>query len=150
MTTTGLGDNKIKDDPKIYACLVDGFCKGFTDAEACLAAGISTGTLYSYTEQFPAFTEYKENLKLNPIVTAKSTVVAKLHEDVKTAKWYLERRSEEFKPKPDTQINQLFIGTEAQMKTQLAHKLTKLLALGDTTGSITADDNVTDGEVIGE
>lgn len=137
------GDNLIKDDPKIYAVLIDGFTKGFTDAEACESAGVSLSTLFRYCDINPDFQERKENLKLNPIITAKSTVVAKL-DDVNVAFKYLQHRSDEFKPKPETQINQLFIGTDDQMKDRLAAKLCLMLGLGNNDSQV----DVSDAEVI--
>lgn len=141
------GNNLIKDDPKIYACLIDGFTKGYTDAEACLSADIGLSTLHRYIELNPAFQDRKENLKLNPILTAKSRVVSELDKDTKvgvtTAKWYLERKTQEFKPpQKDTNINfnTLNLLTESQIKDRLAHKLTKVLTLPDP--------DVTEAEVV--
>jgi len=139
------GSNLINDDPKVYAALIDSFSKGFTDKEACFAAGISNGTLYAYCDMFPEFTDHKENLKQTPILNAKSRVTSVLHEDTNTAKWLLERLTKEFKP-PDRQgnntLNTLIIGTNLQLQEKLAHKLTKWLTRGDQ-GS---DDNVTDAD----
>ena len=45
--------NIINDNPKIYAALIDAFSKGYTDKEACFAAGIANGTLYAYCDMFP-------------------------------------------------------------------------------------------------
>ena len=138
------GTNKIQDDPKLLAVLVDGFSKGYTDAEACFAAGISKFVLYAYIDMFPEFGERKEELKRNPILTAKTRVVSQLKDDTSTSKWYLERTTKQFRP-PDKQLgntsNTLILLTEAQLQDRLAHKLGKLLSLG--TG-----DDVMDGEVV--
>ena len=124
-----LGDI-IKDNPDIKAILIDGFSRGLTDSEACLRAGISKTTLFDYIKQDPEFGEHKEELKKNPIVKAKLHVESELDKDTTTAKWYLERKTKEFKPpNKDTNItlNQLNLLTESQIKDRLAHKLTKLL-----------------------
>ena len=134
------GNNLIKDDPKVYACLIDGFAKGFTDAEACEAAGISRATLFRYCELNPEFQDRKENLKLNPVITAKSTVVEKLKGDVGVAFKYLQHRSEDFKPpNPNIIVNPILIGTVEQLQVKLALKINKWLTKGD--------DNITDAEV---
>lgn len=56
--------------------------------------------------------------------------MSRLKEDVATSKWYLERKTKEFKP-PDRQgnliLNQLNILTDNQLKDRLANKLNKLL-----------------------
>ena len=144
------GNNLIKDDPKIYATLIDGFCKGFTDSEACLSAGIAKGVLYSYIEQFPEFRDYKEEIKCNPILTAKTRVVSELGKDTQTAKWYLERKTKEFKPPDRSQGppgNTLILLTQSQLQDRLANKLTKLLC---NTNCNTDDEDVIEGEISDE
>ena len=121
----------LEDNPEIVSKLEIAYSMGCTDTEACLFAGISTATLHYYIKNIdPSFSERKENLKLNPILNAKTTVTDKLKSDVNTAKWYLERKTKEFKP-PDKntniQLNQLNLLTESQIKDRLAHKLSKLL-----------------------
>ena len=132
LSKTAAGANRIKDEPEVYAALIDGFSKGFTDSEACLAAGISKWVLYSYIDMYPEFGERKEQLKKNPILTAKTHVVSKLSDDTNTAKWYLERRTKEFRPPDRNQgntNNTLILMTESQLKDRLAHKLSKLLTV---------------------
>ena len=120
----------IKEDPTIKAKLEQAFAIGCTDAEACLYAGISKTTLYSYIEQCPEFGERKEELKQYPVIKAKHSVVSRLKDDVVTSKWYLERKTKEFRP-PDRQnnltLNQFNMLTDEQIRDRLAHKLSKLL-----------------------
>ena len=147
----------LMDDPKVMQVLIDSFSKGFTDSEACFAAGISKGTLYDYIKQNPEFTERKEQLKKNPILTAKSTVVDKLADNdkvgVATAKWYLERKTKEFKP-PDKSTNiyhnQLTLLTNDQIKDRLAHKLAGVLSQGDDSQAHANDSDVdvTDAQIV--
>ena len=129
------------DEPEIITKLETAFSMGCNDEEACLFAGISKAPFYAYIKQVPSFSERKEELKRSPILKAKTCVNEKLSTDVTTAKWYLERRTKEFKP-PDKstniQLNQLHVLTDGQVKDRLAHKLHKLL-----TGP---EDDVSDAE----
>lgn len=77
------------------------FSLGGTDKEACLYAGISHQTLYSYQDKYPEFVERKEALKENPVLKARETVVKAL-DDPKDAQWFLERkRKSEFSVKQE-------------------------------------------------
>ena len=76
------------------------FALGGTDKEACFYANISHQTLYSYQEKHPEFTERKEELKNNPVLKAKETIMKSL-KDPKIAQWYLERKTPDFKPRQD-------------------------------------------------
>jgi len=121
----------LKDNTEIIDKLEQAYTMGCTDSQACLYAGISTATLHYYIKNInPEFSDRKEKLKEHPILNAKKTVTDKLKDDVNTAKWYLERKTKEFKP-PDKntniQLNQLNLLTESQIKDRLAHKLSKLL-----------------------
>ncbi len=120
----------IVENPEILTKLEQAFAIGCTDEEACAVAGISKGTLYGYIEQNPDFHERKEELKQLPVIRAKHSVVSRLKEDVATSKWYLERKTKEFKP-PDRQTtstsNTLILLTESQLRDRLANKLNKLL-----------------------
>ena len=123
------GDS-IAEQPELLNDLEIAFSMGCTDQEACLFAGISKYTLYGYIEQNPEFGERKEELKLTPILQSKKTVIDSLQKDVTTAKWYLERRTKEFKP-PDRQgsltLNQFNLLTDEQIRDRLAHKLSKVI-----------------------
>ena len=91
----------------------------------------------------PTFSERKEELKRFPILKAKTCVTDKLVSDVNTAKWYLERRTKEFRPPDRNQgntNNTLILMTESQLKDRLAHKLSKLLTVqNDPVGAIDAE-----------
>lgn len=84
--------------PEILAKLSEGFSKGFTDEEACLYADIATTTFYRYCTDNEDFREYKETLKKNPLILAKTTIFDNL-DKIQTATWYAERRDPELKPK---------------------------------------------------
>lgn len=72
--------------------LEDAFALGCTDREACLAADISTTTLYNFCEVHPAFLERKERLKANPYLKARKVVLDAVEGgDVLTAKWLVEK-----------------------------------------------------------
>lgn len=61
--------------------LEQAFLLGCTDAEACLAANISTSTLYNYCEKNPAFLERKEILKQNPLWKARGVVLEAIEDE---------------------------------------------------------------------
>ena len=132
----------IETDPEIKTKLEIAYSMGCTDSEACLYAGISTATLYGYIETHPDFAERKEKLKEYPILNAKQNVTESLKTDVNVAKWYLERRTKEFKP-PDRQgqltLNQFNLLTDDQLRDRLAHKLSKVI---DVTPQDNQDDTV--------
>lgn len=77
--------------PEIIERLRHAFAIGATDEEACAYARIGTSTLYDYQNKHPEFTEEKEDLKKDPILKAKHTVVKALGRS-KDAQWYLERK----------------------------------------------------------
>lgn len=79
--------------PETLEKLKNGFLMGFSDSEACLYAEINPATLYNYQKENPEYIEYKEQLKENPKMIAKTTVYNRLSRDVDTSKWYLERKS---------------------------------------------------------
>lgn len=78
--------------PIILERLRQAFALGCTDEEACAYAGIATATLYNYQNNNPEFLEEKEQLKQEPVLKARETVVNSL-DDVETAKWYLQRKA---------------------------------------------------------
>lgn len=76
--------------------LEQGFLYGFSDAEACLHANITTTTLYAYCQKHPDFTDRKEQLKNRPKMQAKMNVMNAMRDgDVKTSTWYLERKAKD-------------------------------------------------------
>ena len=121
----------IENNPEILAKLENAFSMGCTDEEACIMAGISRGTLYYYIKENPDFHDRKEELKQLPIIQAKHSVVSKINDsDVKTSKWYLERKTQEFRPPnrfSNITLNQLNLLTDSQLRDRLANKLNKLL-----------------------
>lgn len=80
--------------------LEEAFAMGATDDAACFYADITPATLYTYQNLYPAFTERKRLLKSKPILKALDTVVNALS-DPNHAKWYLERKHEDFKDKKE-------------------------------------------------
>jgi hypothetical protein len=82
------------------------FSIGCTDAEACLYADISEDLLYKYQRENPEYIKEKEKLKKNPCLKAKQVVMDSIEGgDKSDAKWYLERRDPDFKPKKETDMN---------------------------------------------
>lgn len=71
--------------------LEESFKKGYSDAEAALAADISEATIYNYQNDHPEFLERKVLLKNNPTLKAKETIFDNLG-DPKIAMWLLERK----------------------------------------------------------
>lgn len=84
--------------------LEEAFAFGASDLEACFYADISKTALYEYQKDHPEFAERKEKLKERPILLARQKVVKELTSDVKNAQWYLERKSPDFRPKQNIQV----------------------------------------------
>lgn len=72
--------------------LKQAFCLGCTDEEACLFAGVKRSTFYDFCKRYPEFSEQKELWKKNPVLKAKKLIFDNLGADLKTARWYLERK----------------------------------------------------------
>lgn len=66
-----------------------------SDLEACLYAKISKTTLYEYQSKNSEFTERKEMLKEQPVLTARETVVKSLKKSPDMAMKYLERKKKD-------------------------------------------------------
>lgn len=82
--------------------LEEAFLLGHTDEEACLIANIDPKTLYNYCNKHPEFSSRKEVLKQHPTIMARRNVIESLgRRDVDMSRWYLERKTKEFKPKAD-------------------------------------------------
>ena len=71
--------------------LQQAFSIGCSDSEACAYANICQDALYKYQERNPEFTEWKHQLKQNPVLKAKNTVVKNLN-DPKIALEYLKAK----------------------------------------------------------
>lgn len=80
--------------PEILVLLRQAFAIGCSDEEACAYAKIGTSTFYEYQKRHPEFQEEKEELKKQPILKAKNTIVQSLN-DPKNAQWYLERKKKD-------------------------------------------------------
>lgn len=78
-----------KIDEEVLKKLHQAFSIGCSDEEACSYANISPQTLYNYQKVNKEFVEYKEQLKKNPILKAKYTVVKSIEKDPKLALDYL-------------------------------------------------------------
>ncbi len=92
--------------PETISKLEHAFMLGCSDLEACLYANIGKSTLYNYQDANPEFVERKEQLKENPILLARTSVVNKLSEDADLALRFLERRKkDEFSPKQEMAVD---------------------------------------------
>jgi hypothetical protein len=94
--------------------LEEAFSNGATDREACFLANISQQTLYNYQKEHVEFIERKESLKDMIKYQAKIKVKEAIEKENKpdTAKWYLEKRDKEFKPKQDITTNEESLNNE--------------------------------------
>lgn len=91
--------------PDVIAKLEEAFINGATDLQACFIANISKDALYDYIKANPEFSDRKEQLKDFIKYQAKLNVAGMImkggRDGVETAKWYLERRDKDYKPKQD-------------------------------------------------
>lgn len=80
--------------------LEQAFLLWFTDSEACIYANIKERTFYNYCKENEDFYRRKELLKHNLKMQAKTVIYEAITEkqDLQTAKWYLEKTSDEFNP----------------------------------------------------
>jgi glycerophosphoryl diester phosphodiesterase len=86
--------------------LEEAFLNGASDRQACFLANIAEGTLYNYIKDNPDFGERKELLKQMTAYRAKQVIKSEIENNkADTAKWYLERKDKEFKPKNDFTSN---------------------------------------------
>ena len=73
-----------------------------TVEEACFYAGISRETYYQHIKEKPALADRFEELRYNPVLKARQTVVKKLGENYQNAMDYLSRkRKAEFSPRQE-------------------------------------------------
>ena len=91
--------------PEVIDKLRQAYLIGATNDEAAHYAGIAPSTLYLYMEKNPEFSEQINAWKNEPILKAKRKVVTDLDSDTNTAKWYLERKAKDFKPKTEVDVN---------------------------------------------
>jgi len=81
--------------PEKIAQLEQAFALGCSDLEACLYAGITKTTLYSYQDKNPGFAARKQLLKETPTIRARKSVVKALDSDHSHALRYLERKKKD-------------------------------------------------------
>ena len=91
---------KVGRPPKITKAVLEkldnAFSLGHSDEEACLVAQIDPQTLYNYCKKHPNYSSKKELLKNSPKIVARRNIVKDLNDgDVKTSKWYLERKAKD-------------------------------------------------------
>lgn len=82
--------------------LVEAFSRSYNITEACQYAGIDRATYYRWIEQVPEFEAIVEEAKAQPLKDAKNVINTAIKSgDVNTAKWMVERRDPDFKPKAE-------------------------------------------------
>lgn len=85
--------------------LEEAFALGCTDLEASLYANIAPATLYNYQDKNAGFLERKEQLKMKPVLQARTTLVKSLKKDPALALKYLERKKkDEFSPRRESDV----------------------------------------------
>lgn len=89
-----------KDENMVVAKLQFAFSIDATVKEACFYADISTDSYYRYCNKYPEFRNKIDLIKTKTNLLARVVIHNSLASgDVRTAKWYLERRSpEEYSP----------------------------------------------------
>ena len=87
--------------PEIVKALEHAFSMGSTIEGACFHAGIAPSTYYSWCEKDAEFMERNHALKELQVLKALETVSIAIESDPSMAKWYLERRHPDFRPKQD-------------------------------------------------
>jgi hypothetical protein len=87
------GGRPTKMTPETLKKIEEAFLLGCTDLEACLYAGISPPTLYTYQKDNKEFLDRKETLKSNPVMKARKVLLDALDDgDVLTAHKIIERK----------------------------------------------------------
>ncbi len=84
--------------PAIEAKLEQAFSFGATIVSACYYAGIGESTYHDWAKADPEFSERMKAHREKPVLKALQTVVGDLG-NPHTAKWYLEKRHDDFKPR---------------------------------------------------
>ena len=76
--------------------LEQAFVNGCTIDEACLFAGITKPTLYTYFKENPDYRERVDTLRHHPKLKARFNIVKEIEDGkVETSKWYLERKAKD-------------------------------------------------------
>lgn len=128
--------------PEVISKLEYAFSLGSTDKEACLFSGILMDTLYKYQRKHPEFTYRKEELKENPVLLARHSVVTHIPEDATLALKYLERKKrDEFSIKTDIIVNVYAHLSETQIDDRIKRLEDEYeLLIGDGVINIDQDD----------
>lgn len=82
----------------------EAFALGCTDLEASLYANIAPATLCNHQDKNPAFLEQKEQLKMNPILKARKTVVESLDNPDLALKFLERKKKDEFSTRSERDI----------------------------------------------
>ena len=109
-------------DATVIAKLEEAFIHTFTDAEACLYAGISVDALYRYEEKNPEFRERKQTLKLTPNLHAKKELVTGIKNNLGQARWWAEHKMPDFKPKVEVSGSMTGTGDISEAEEELRKK----------------------------
>lgn len=97
--------------------LIAAFNNAYNIGEACGYAGISRMTYYRWLEKDDEFSYKMSEAQAAPNKKAKEVVLTAINEgDVNTAKWYLDRRDPDFKPKGELAIPDGQQKTEEKLK----------------------------------
>lgn len=91
-----------KRTPELEGKLEYAFALGSTVSCACFYAGIAESTYFAWAEKDAEFSERMKALKERPVLKALETV----YEDISnpnTAKWLLEKKHRDFKPKQEVE-----------------------------------------------
>lgn len=85
---------------------IQAFNNGYNITEACHYAGVSRESYYNWLKWYPDFSNKMEEAKLMPMRKAKEVVLGAILEgDTATARWLLDRRDPDFKPKGELDNN---------------------------------------------
>lgn len=95
--------------PEAVKKLEEAFALDCSIPEACFYANISKTTYYNWLGKNPQLVDRFEELRNNPVLLARKKVVDDIMGNVDTAKWYLDRRVKDFKPKSDLTSNNKII-----------------------------------------
>lgn len=124
------------------AQLIEAFEKLYNVREACQFAGISHVTYYEWIKQIDGFEARMDEAKQRPLKAAKGLLrTAIASGDTSTAKWLLERRDPEFKPKAEVDNN---IGLQETRK-----KIAEFLDDDDSTDAISEQSTATPSDATG-
>jgi hypothetical protein len=105
--------------------LIEAFENLYNVSEACQHAGISRDTYYEWLKQIDGFEAMMEEAKQTPLKSAKMLLrTAIVSGDTSTAKWLLERKDPEFKPKAEVDNNHQLKETREKLGNVLDERTT--------------------------